>query len=113
MVRFATVRKLALALPGVEERTSYGTPAFRVRDKVFCRLLEDGESIVVYVDPLERAELVEWKPQTFSVTEHYRNHPLVLVRLATAEREVLREVLVESWRRRAPRRLIADYDGKR
>jgi len=111
VIRFATVRKLALALPEVVERTSYGTPAFRVRDKLFCRLLEDKESIVVYVDPIERSELVEWKPNTFQVTTHYQNHPMVIVRLANAEREEVREVLVESWRRRAPKGLVADYDA--
>jgi hypothetical protein len=112
MIRFATVRKLALALPEVVERTAYGTPAFRVRDKLFCRLLDDGESIVVYVDPVERAELVDWKPKTFQVSAHYQNYPMVIVRLANAEREEVREVLVESWRRRAPKRLVAAYDGK-
>ena len=111
MVRFQTVRKLALALPDVVERTSYGTPAFRVRDKLFCRLLEDAASIVVFVDPIERTELIDWKPETFQVTAHYQNHPMVIVRLAAAEREELREVLVESWRRRAPKRLVAAYDA--
>lgn len=112
MIRFATVRKLALALPEVVERTSYGTPSFHVRDRFFCRLLEDEESIVVYVDPVERSELVEWKPKTFQVTAHYQNYPMVIVRLAAAEREEVREVLVESWRRRAPKKLVADYDAK-
>ncbi len=79
MVRFQTVRKLALALPEAVEGTSYGTPAFHVRGKLFCRRLDDDASIVVYVDPIEREEL--------------------------------REVLVESWRRRAPRRLVASYDA--
>lgn len=39
---FDTVRRLALALPGVEEGVSYGTPAFRVRGKLLARLREDG-----------------------------------------------------------------------
>jgi hypothetical protein len=34
-VSFAQLRKLALALPGVEESTSYGTPAFKVGKKAF------------------------------------------------------------------------------
>jgi hypothetical protein len=43
----ATVRRVALALPGVEEGLSYGTPAFRVRGKFLARLREDGESLAV------------------------------------------------------------------
>jgi hypothetical protein len=110
-VRFQTVRRIALALPETVEGTSYGTPSFHVRGKLFCRRLEDEVSIVVYVDPIERAELADWKPDTFQVTPHYQNYPMVIVRLATAEREELREVLVESWRRRAPKRLVSVYDA--
>ena len=39
---FETVRKIALSFPGVEEGTSFGTPAFRVRKKFLARLREDG-----------------------------------------------------------------------
>jgi hypothetical protein len=51
---FETVREIALALPGVEEGTSYGTPAFRVRGKFLARLREDGETLVVKCDYPER-----------------------------------------------------------
>ena len=34
MANFETVRELALGLPEVEEATSYGTPAFKVRRKL-------------------------------------------------------------------------------
>lgn len=43
----ATVRRLLLALPGVEEGSSYGAPGFRVRGKFLARLWEDGETLVV------------------------------------------------------------------
>jgi hypothetical protein len=49
-VAFATVRKIALALPGVEAGTSFGTPAFHVRGKFLARLREDGETLVVKCD---------------------------------------------------------------
>jgi hypothetical protein len=42
-----TVRRLALAFPGVEEGPSYGTPGFRVQGKFLARLWEDGEILVV------------------------------------------------------------------
>ena len=56
---YDTVRKLALALPGVEEGTSYGTPALKVRGKLFVRLKEDGETIVLRSDSFDRAHLLE------------------------------------------------------
>jgi hypothetical protein len=54
-----TVREIALALPGVEEGTSYGTPAFRVRGKFLARLREDGETLVVKCDYPERDFRIE------------------------------------------------------
>lgn len=44
MATFDTVREIALSLPGVEEGTSYGTAAFRVRGKFLARLREGGEA---------------------------------------------------------------------
>lgn len=38
----AQMRKLALALPGVEERSHFGKPDFRVKGKIFAGLSEDG-----------------------------------------------------------------------
>jgi hypothetical protein len=111
MVDFETVRELALALPGVEEGTSYGTPAFRVRRKLLVRLREDGD-LVVMVPFEERELLVEARPETFHVTDHYRDYPAVLVRLPKVKKGELRELVTRAWRDAAPRRLVAEYEAK-
>ena len=49
MATFDTVREIALSLPGVEEGTSYGTAAFRVRGKFLARLREDGETLALRI----------------------------------------------------------------
>jgi hypothetical protein len=110
-VRFATVRSLALALPGVEEGTSYGTPAFRVRKKLLARLREDGETLVVASTWEERAELCESDPKTFFFTDHYADHPYVLVHLPGVARPALAAVLENAWRRFASRKQLAERDG--
>ena len=58
-VTWSTVRALALALPGVEESTSYRTPAMKVRGKLIARLKEDGETIVVPMTIDERDVRIE------------------------------------------------------
>jgi hypothetical protein len=108
---FQTVRTLALGLPGTEEATSYGTPAFRVRGKLFARLHQDGESLVVRADLDEREVLVQADPRSFFVTDHYRDHPWVLVRLGSVSRTLLTEVLEQAWRLRAPKRLVQAFDA--
>jgi hypothetical protein len=101
------VRRLALALPDVEEGTSYGTPAFRVRGKLFARLHEDGESLVVRIAFQEREILMDADPKTFHITAHYLSYPMMLVRLATVRPGELRTLLADSWRQVAPARLAA------
>ena len=98
-------------LTEVERSTSYNTPALKVRGKLFARLKENGEQIAVFVDFMEREALVRSNPDAYVVTDHYRDYPMVLVNLGAAPADELREVLIESWRRRAPKKLVAELDG--
>src|SRR5437016_5947075 len=41
------LRPIALALPGMTEGTSYGTPGFHVNKKFIARLEEDGITLVI------------------------------------------------------------------
>ena len=106
-VTFETVREIAQALPGVEEGTSYGTPAFRVRGKFLARLREDGETLVVKCDYPERDFRMEIDPDAFFISDHYRGYPMLLVRLAAVEEDDLRDVLEMAWRSLAPKRLLS------
>lgn len=108
---FDRLRAIALSLAGVEETTSYGTPAFRVGKKTFLRLREDGESLVLWTDEYERDHLLETDPHVFFVTDHYRGYPIVLVHPSRVTEAQLRALVTESWRRFAPKRLIAQFDG--
>ena len=81
------VRELALALPDTIERSSYGTPGFRVADRLFARLHQDGESLVVWVDMDEREMLAQTEPEKFFWTPHYEKHPMLQVRLAAVDRD--------------------------
>jgi hypothetical protein len=110
-VSVAGLRRLALALPASDEGTSYGTPAWRVRGKLFARLHQNGEDVVVRVDFDERDFLVRASPKVFHVTDHYANHDMMLVRLAAVAESDLRERLEAAWRRCAPKRLLAELDG--
>jgi len=104
---FDTVCKLASALPGAEEGTSYGTPAIKVAGKLLARLKEDGETLVIRIGFEERSIEMERDPRTFFITDHYMNYPAMLIRLPRVREDKLRELLEQAWRRVAPRRLQA------
>jgi hypothetical protein len=91
-VPWATVREVALALPGTEESTSYRTPAMKVGGKLIARLKEDGETLVVPM-PIADRDVRTAEPDVFSVTDHYRPWPYVLVRLGKITRTDLGELL--------------------
>jgi hypothetical protein len=90
---FDDVRKIALALEYVEEGTSYGTPAFKVRGKLVARLREDGETLVVGMKIDQREELLAADPETYYLTDHYLNYPWILVRLPRVHPDALRDLL--------------------
>lgn len=109
-VGWERVRAVALTFPGTEQSTSYGTEAFKVRGKLFVRLKEDGESIVVRIEEQDRAMRLQADPQVFYITDHYVPYPWMLVRLSAVADDDLAELLVEAWRLRAPKRLLTEYD---
>ena len=111
-VTFDVVREVALALPGVEESTSYGTPAFKVRKKLFARFHQDGESLVIAADFAERDALMAEQPETFYITDHYLKYPWVLVRLAKLRADQLPDLLRQAWRRVAPESLASTTPGR-
>src|SRR5438105_14420432 len=87
VMTFDEVRKIALAWPEVEDGTSYGTPALKVRKKMLVRLKEDGDSLVMPgIPPDERDMLMESQPKVFYLTDHYKDYPMVLIRLSKAKR---------------------------
>jgi hypothetical protein len=113
-VTFDDIRKLALAWPEVEDGTSYGTAALKVRKKLLARLKEDGDSLVVLGVPLdERDMLVESQPKLFYFTDHYRDYPIVLVRLSKARRASLEPLLRRRWRELASKAAVRDFDAGR
>lgn len=113
-VTFETIRQIALSLDKVEESTSYGTPAFKVRGALFARLREDIDSLVVRMDFDQREELMAADPETYFIIDHYLNYKWVLVRLSRVHPDAMRDLLRMAWksaavskrpasRRRAPR----------
>jgi hypothetical protein len=100
-------------LPEVEEGIWFRTPCLKVRKKSFCRMKEDGETLVIRVVDLEDKEaLLRADPEVYFTTRHYDGYPYVLVRLAAADPVELRDLVEDAWRLVAPKRLVAAYDAE-
>ena len=106
MASWQDVVALGTALAGVEESTWFRTPALKVRGKSFCRMKEDGETLVIQVVDLEDKEaLLRSDPNVFFTTPHYDGYAYVLVRLDRIGHDVLAELVEDAWRLRAPKSL--------
>ena len=112
-VTFDDVRRIALAWAEVEDGTSYGTAALKVRKKLLARLKEDGDSLVVLGVPLdEREMLIESQPKIFYFTDHYKDYPTVLVRLSKAKRGSVEPLLRRRWRELASKAALKAFDAE-
>jgi hypothetical protein len=108
---FDELRKLVLGWPEVEDGTSYGTPALKVRKKLLARLKEDGDSLVMPGVPIEeRAMLAESQPKVFYFTDHYKDYPMVLIRLSKAKRATIEPLLRRHWRTLASKAAVREFD---
>lgn len=101
-VDFDTVRRIAHDLFDVEDSTTYGSPALKVRGKLLTCLAvhksAEPNSIAVRIDFERRAELIAEAPDLYYLTDHYVNYPVVLVRLSRIELSALRDLLRMSWK---------------
>jgi hypothetical protein len=89
------VRRICREFPGVDERPSWGRPAWFGRT-LMARMWEAG---VLTVKTEEREALAATEPETYFWTPHHERSPqLVLVRLGRIDDVELRELLEESYR---------------
>jgi hypothetical protein len=115
------VRRVALALPDVEEIDSDGFD-FRVGGKGFVwsyperlpgqrRVIRTDIAVLFVGDEAEKQALLLGEPEVFFTAPGYDGWPLVMLRLAQVEIERLTELVTDAWRMRAPRDLAGELDG--
>ena len=112
MITAEEVRQLALSLPEVEERETWGHPTFRVRDKIFATLAPNEQQADVKASLEKQDMLIAADPDTFSVAQYTGRFGWVSVQLSTVHSGLMRDLVIEAWRRTAPKRLVAGYDAQ-
>ena len=100
---FDVVRTVGLTLPDVEAATRYdGSPVLKLGGAFLAGLAThpsaEPRTLVIRAGFEEREGFLEDAPDTYYLTDYYRPHPVVLVRLSRIDRDALRDVLSVSWR---------------
>jgi hypothetical protein len=99
---FTAVEAIGRTLPDVEVTTAWGSPALKVRGKMFACIASnkaaEPNTLVVMMDFVDRDALIEDDPATYYLKEHYVNYPCVLVRMSRIRRDALRDLVIGAHR---------------
>lgn len=109
MVTEDEFRRIALSLPQASERETWGEATFRVRDRIFATMAGRGASVKASLDDQEA--LVRADPETFAVPHYVGRYGWVAVDLDRVDPGMMRTLVVNAWRRTAPKRLVAAHDA--
>jgi hypothetical protein len=98
-------RSIALSLPEAQERETWGHPTFRVREKMFALLSDDGCTVSVKASKVAQTALIASDPEIFFKPSYVGVHGWIGVCLADVDRDELRELVTEAWLMTIPKRL--------
>jgi len=108
VTELSEARALALALPETTEEDHHGMPSFRVHGRIFATVPDD-DHIRIMVDEAEIRAAVAENPTVCAEFYWGARLACVVVTLAGASHELLRELLTEAWLRKAPKHLQRNF----
>lgn len=128
MATWRDVGRLALALPETREESSYGGQrSWTVNGKGFVwerplrksdlaalgKNAPDGPILGVRTADLEMKDvLLKSNPKAIFTTPHFDGYPAVLVQLEKISAKDLKDLIVEAWFTRAPKRAATAFLAK-
>jgi hypothetical protein len=107
-VKLADARRLALALPEATEAPHHGFTSFRVGGRIFATAPPSADALHVFVEAEQRDRALALAPEAIEAL-HWGGKVVGLrITLARAKPALVRELLTQAWRRRAPKRLLTE-----
>jgi hypothetical protein len=113
MISVDDVRAFALSLPESEETGHWGKPSFRIRNKIYAVVQEDGVSLVVKTSGEDRMIYTSMDPHIYSIPKSFSNLNYMIVNLKLVHPVELRGLIVKAWSSIAPKKLVKEYSQTR
>ncbi|HEU4890977.1 MAG TPA: MmcQ/YjbR family DNA-binding protein [Vicinamibacterales bacterium] len=99
---FKTVEAIGRTLPDVEVTTAWGSPALKVRGRMFVCIASnkaaEPNTLVAMMDFADRDALITDDPVVYYLKDHYVGYPCVLARLSRIRRDALRDLVIGAHR---------------
>ncbi len=110
-MKIAEVRRFALALPETTEEPHFNSSSFRVGGKIFATVPPEGDVLHVFVDEEEREIALAMTPAFLEKLFWGKRVWGLRVILANAEPRIVENLLVQAWKRKTPKHLVATFDA--
>ena len=112
------IRRLALALPEVEETSHhlFHVPVWKVRGHTFLGMSRDQDKAVFCISEQEASDVAAADPATCEAVRRKdarRSFLGLQVELGHVPSERIEELTEKAWRQQAPKRLAAEHDRNR
>ena len=110
MIALEEIRSMIKRLPGAREEPSYGSPGFKVKKKLFARLHQKEDAVVIVLNSVqEQQRLIAENPEIYYIIEHSRGYLAVLLNRYITEVEFF-PILERAWRRVAGKGDLLEYE---
>jgi hypothetical protein len=101
-VGFEAVEAIGRTLPDVEVTTAWGSPALKVRGRMFVCIASnkaaEPNTLVAMMDYPDRDALIADDPDVYYLKDHYLGYPCVLARLSRIRRDALHDLVIGAHR---------------
>jgi hypothetical protein len=112
-IKYEKVRDWVLDLPGGQEIMveEWGHPTLRVNNKMFAGGAPGSPTMSVKCTKEEQASLIAERPDVYSTAAYVGRFGWVEVQLSKVDPVELKELVIEAWRRTAPKKLVKEYES--
>lgn len=110
MVTVAAARQLALSLPETEEKSHFGTPDFRVKNKIFATVKADKQLVMVKLSAVDQSVFCSFDTTViYPVPGGWGRQGATYIELKKVKKAMLLDALITAWKQVAPRKMVAKY----
>lgn len=110
MVTLAVARQLALSLPETEEKSHFGIPDFRVKNKIFATVKADKQLVMVKLSAVDQSVFCSFdKGIIYPVPGGWGRQGATYIELKKVKKAMLLDALTTAWKQVAPGEMVAKY----
>jgi len=110
VITLSEARKLALALPEVEEKRHFNQPDYRVKGKIFAVLHAERNEIMVKLSIIDQSVFCAIdKNVIYPVPGEWGRKGATLINLKKVRRSIFLHALTTAWKTTAPVKIVAKY----